>query len=121
MAPKRLVEVDRVSAATSRAIREFERARSDPGLVAQSLRTWSRFVHGPARAIVADLRYTDDWHDADDPFTARCMLRTALTAMPRKAARELRTLLEPLDERYLARSLPVPEHAHIRELLLVEE
>lgn len=110
----------RVSAATSRAIREFERARSHPGLVAQSLHAWSRFVHGPARAIVADLTYTDDWHDADDPVTARYMLRMALAALPGKAARELRTLLEPLDELYLTRSLPVPEHAHIRELLLVE-
>lgn len=106
-----------VSAATTRAITAFEHVHSYPGSVAGSFRTWSRFVRGPARAIVG-FSYED--YEPDDPFTSRSVLRMALAALPGKAARELRTLLRPLDELYLARSLPVPEHAHIRELLIVQ-
>jgi len=43
-------------------------------------------------------------------------LRTALYALPTKAARELHALVRPLDEVYLSRSIPDPETAHIRDL-----
>ena len=44
-------------------------------------------------------------------------LRAALHALPTKAARELRALVQPLDDLYLAHSLPERATAHIRALL----
>lgn len=45
----------------------------------------------------------------------------ALAVLPVKAARELRAVVRPLDELYLASSIPVPETAHIRDLLTMGE
>ncbi|MDX8143104.1 hypothetical protein SK854_13335 [Lentzea sp. BCCO 10_0061] len=112
-------QVARLSAAATNAIAAFERDNFHPGAVARSFATWSRFVHGPARAIVG---YQPDdcgcmgceW---GDPVTSRGVLAEALRVLPGRSARELRALVRPLDELYLARSLPVPEHAHIRALL----
>ncbi|HEX5497464.1 MAG TPA: hypothetical protein VFX70_23135 [Mycobacteriales bacterium] len=46
-------------------------------------------------------------------------LRVALYALPPRAARELRALIQPLDERYLAHSIPDPGTAHIRDMLTI--
>ncbi|WP_158888066.1 hypothetical protein [Amycolatopsis anabasis] len=46
-------------------------------------------------------------------------LRLALHALPTKATRELRALVQPLDEIYLSRSIPTPETEHIRGLLTI--
>jgi hypothetical protein len=78
-------------------------------------------VHGPVRAL-------DDYAPEachcpgcqwDDPVVCREALRTALHALPAKAARELRALIRPLDELYLARSIPDPDTAYIRDLLTI--
>jgi hypothetical protein len=112
-------QVSRVSAPALRAIADFERTYSDPGDVAEALDDWARFVRGPARAIT---RYATELNpcpccDSLDPAVARALLRTALIALPTRAARELRALVRPLDDLYLARSIPNPEHAHLRDLL----
>lgn len=117
--PRPIRQVSRVCATTSRAIAEFERARSCPGAIAESLDDWARFVHGPARAIAG---YGTELNpcpccDSLDPALGRAVLRMALIALPAKAARELRALVRPLDELYLARSIPSPEHAELRGLL----
>ncbi|MDX8031108.1 hypothetical protein SK803_12845 [Lentzea sp. BCCO 10_0856] len=44
-------------------------------------------------------------------------LKTALSMLPAKAVRELRALVRPLDELYLARSIPSPDQAYLRGLL----
>jgi hypothetical protein len=118
---QRVRQVSRVSAATLRAIAELERARLRPGAIAEALDGWGRFVRGPVRDL-------DDyapelcpcpgcqWHD---PVVRRQALRTALHALPTTAARELRALIRPLDEIYLARSIPEPDTMHIRELLTI--
>jgi len=111
-------QVSHVSASTSRAIAELERTRLTPGDIAEALESWARFVRGPVRAI---LRYSPEacpcceWND---PVTRRKDLRTALHVLPAKAARELLALVRPLDELYLSRSIPDPDHAHIRDLLV---
>lgn len=113
-------QVSRVSAPSLRAIARFERIHYLPGSVAEALDSWARFVHGPARVIAAygtaDLAPCPCC-DALDPYMERRVLRRALIALPAKAARELRALVRPLDDRYLARSIPSPEHAELRGLI----
>ncbi|HET9143079.1 hypothetical protein, partial [Actinophytocola sp.] len=102
-----------------RAIADVERTRLQPGAVAEALGSWAGFVRGPARAL-AD--YAPEactcpgcrWHD---PIAHRETLRVVLNALPAKAARELSALIRPLDELYLARSIPDPASARIRDLL----
>ncbi len=114
-------QVDRVSASTLRAIAELERTRLRAGAIAESVRRWAVFVRSPAREL-------DDCAPEPcpcpncqrrDPVVCRAELRTALHALPTTAARELRTLVQPLDETYLARALPDPKTAHIREMLTI--
>ena len=116
---QRTSQISRLSPAALRAIALIERTHLRPGQTAEALTGWARFVHGPVRAITG---YEQDdcpcpgceW---GDPVTRRAALATVLRVLPTRPARELRALVRPLDELYLARSLPVPEHAHIRELL----
>ena len=112
-------QVSRVSEPTLRAIARFERIHYLPGSVAEALDSWSRFVRGPVR-VIAD--YGTELApcpccDALDPYMERRVLRRALIALPARAARELRALVRPLDDLYLARSIPSPEHAELRGLL----
>lgn len=112
-------QVSRVSAPAWRAIARFERIHYTPGSVAGALDSWSRFVHGPARVITG---YGTELNpcpccDSLDPYVERRVLRRALIALPARAARELRALVRPLDDLYLARSIPSPEHAELRGLL----
>lgn len=110
-------QVPRISAATARAIAEIERSRRSPGSIAEALAQWTRFVHGPARRL-------------DNPISAGCpccengggaipreTLHRALHELPANAARELRALIRPLDEIYLARSIPEPSTDLVRSLI----
>jgi hypothetical protein len=94
-----------------RAIAELERTRLRPGEIAEALDGWSRFVRDPAGA-------RDEVESGDcDPIVQREALCTALRALPTSAAGELRALLQPLDERYLARATAGPETSHVRDLI----
>lgn len=117
----RIRQVPRVSGPSLRAIAELERTRLRPGQIAEALDGWARFVRGPVRAL-------DDYAPElcpcpgcqwDDPVVQREALRMALHALPAKAARELRALIRPLDELYLARTIPGQDTAHIRDLLTI--
>jgi hypothetical protein len=114
-------QVSGVSAPTLRAIAELERTRLRPGAIAEALNGWARFVHGPARARdnYAPEGCSCPGCQWEDPVVHREALCMALYALPTKAARELRALLRPLDERYLARSIPDSSTAHIRDLLTI--
>lgn len=106
--------IPRVSAAASRAIAEFERARAWAGAVADAVDGWTRFVRGPDlddHAPVVCLHPECQWHD---PVVRRELLRIALHALPTSAARELRAVVRPLDDTYLARVTPA---THIRDIL----
>lgn len=88
------------------AVARLERDRLWPGAVAAALRQWSKVAHQPALASLGGCScplcnpfYMNDERD---------VLELALHALPRTAARELRALVEPLDELYLARSWADP-------------
>ncbi|MEU0512725.1 hypothetical protein [Amycolatopsis sp. NPDC006125] len=117
---RRIPQVGGVSAGTLRAIAHLERTRLHPGAVAEAVAGWSRFVHGPARRF--DGYAPEDcpcpgcqW---DDPVVRRKTVAAVLAALPRRAARELRCVLCPLDEPYLARAVADPETYRVRVLLL---
>jgi hypothetical protein len=112
-------QISRVSAPTLRAIAELEHARLRPGQLAEALTSWARFVHGPARALHNYVPPDSPPGLRHDPVVHRETLRMALHALPAKAARELRALIRPLDELYLARRLPDPNTAHIPDLLTI--
>ena len=114
-------QISRVSAHTSRAIAEFERARLYPGEIADALARWTRFVHGPAR-VIADYEFGASPCPCcthEEPDEIRKVLHRALHALPARAARELLGLVRPLDELYLSRSIAGPENAGLRALLAV--
>jgi hypothetical protein len=86
-------------------IADFERTRASPGAVAVAVEAWSRWVY--SRRI----------HESDPPIEDcpccsvdehRGLLWTALRALPPRAAAELRAVVRPLDEVYLARLIPEP-------------
>jgi hypothetical protein len=106
---------------TLRAIAELEQTRLRPGKIAEALDGWARFVHGPVRALdnYAPEACPCPGCQWDDPVVRREALRMALRTLPTKAARELHALIRPLDELYLARSIPEPDTAHIRDLLTI--
>lgn len=88
------------------AISRLERERLWEGAVAQALRRWSQLAHSPRRA------FSDGCGcPLCDPFSTtevRAVLELALHALPSRAARELRVLVEPLDDLFRARSWPDP-------------
>jgi hypothetical protein len=59
------------------------------------------------------------WLWGRDPGVCRQILHLTLHALPPKAARELRAIVRPLDETYLARAIPTPDNVWIRNLLTV--
>ncbi|MCO1659820.1 hypothetical protein [Pseudonocardia humida] len=111
--------IPRTSASTARAVAELERTRLHPGAVAEALTAWARFVRAPVRELEDHAPGACPNPDCqwDDPVVRRRALGAALHALPVAAARELRALVRPLDETFLARSLPTPRTAHIRDLL----
>lgn len=105
------------SPSTLRALSEFERVRLWPGAIGEALNGWTRFVRGPLAALDAYepavcLDQACQWKD---PAVLRETLGTALHALPTRASRELRALIQPLDETYLTRSTPVPNAIRLRE------
>lgn len=112
-------QVPRVSAATLRAIAALERTRLRPGAIAEAVAGWAKFVHGPDVNNYVPEDCTCQGCQWDDPVVRRSALRMTLFALPTKAARELRAVIRPLDEHYLARALPDPDTAHILYLLTI--
>jgi hypothetical protein len=95
------------SSALQGAIARFEHddPRLQPGDVAAAFRVWHRIVSGPARRARDHALHADcEW--CNPP--SRDVLELALHRLPRRAARELRELVEPLDERFLRLTIPLP-------------
>jgi hypothetical protein len=82
---------------------------SDPklfyGCIAGAFVAWKRLVHGPIRQA----RTGGTWHGCDCcyPPQLRELLDLAMQRLPKRSARELRRLLEPLDERFLKRTIQI--------------
>ncbi|HET9173313.1 MAG TPA: hypothetical protein VFN97_28040 [Actinospica sp.] len=88
------------------AVSRLERERLWPGAIAQALRRWSQVARRPSLALSGGCGcpLCDPFHTTEE----RAVLELALHALPVRAARELRTIVAPLDELYLARSWPDP-------------
>lgn len=88
------------------AIARLERERLWSGAVIEALRWWSKVAHRPGLAVSGGCGcpmcipfYVND---------ERAVLELALHVLPLRSARELRALVEPLDELYLAGTWPDP-------------
>ena len=88
------------------AIGRLEHERLWVGAVAQALRGWSQMAHNPRRALSGGCGcpLCDRFFSTE----VRGVLEVALHALPGRAARELRGLVDPLDQLYLARTWPDP-------------
>ncbi|MFI1458962.1 hypothetical protein [Streptomyces roseus] len=95
-----------LSPSASRQIAAFERQRGlHPGDVAHAFRAWSQALRrlGPHDELSHGCG-TTGWRD----MHARTMLEAVLHSMKRRARRELRVAVSPLDARYLAKTLNDP-------------
>jgi hypothetical protein len=103
-------QIPGLSASANRQIAAFERVnRLEPGEVFYSFRRWAlanrrRSPYGGDRCD--DFDDPDDWRAGD--CHVRSLLDYAVKALRRKARRELRTALQRLDDRYLARTVNNP-------------
>jgi GrpB-like predicted nucleotidyltransferase (UPF0157 family) len=81
--------------ASARLVGAVARWEQSPGEVAWAVKIWAEAVRRPHYVHYR----TGDW---DFPHEFRERLEDALRALPPRAARELRELVRPLDEIYLA-------------------
>ncbi|MFC9325591.1 hypothetical protein [Kitasatospora sp. NPDC057015] len=95
-----------VSARTQRGIAAFEDSQLWPGAVADAMARWVGTARGPARGPAAP-QARGCGVEACCPTEAhpRELLERALGGLPSGAARELRRRVDPLDERYLSRTV----------------
>ncbi|MGW1652321.1 hypothetical protein [Streptomyces atratus] len=94
-----------LSAATNRQIGRFERKNGlYSGDVAHAFRAWSQTVRRSYPSVELSCEGTTGWRD----MHARTLLEAAMRTISTKARRELRKAVEPLDARFLARTLNNP-------------
>jgi len=88
------------------AVSRLEHERLWPGAIAQALQQWSRTAHRPRRALSGGCGcpMCNPFYTTDE----REVLEAAMHALPPQAARELRRLVKPLDDRYIAKTWPDP-------------
>jgi hypothetical protein len=87
-------------------LRRLERARFWPESTAEAFSHWKGLAHGPLRRV-ADPFPGGRCGIAEcgcDPGYFRDHLERVLHALPKKSARELRVLVQALDDRILARA-----------------
>ncbi|MFD5420876.1 hypothetical protein ACFWJT_22965 [Streptomyces sp. NPDC127069] len=97
-----------LSGRTLAGIARLERRPSWPGPLFEAWRRWRALAYKPGPWV---MYAEDDCCACCDPFAGadvREVLEAACLALPRRAARELRAVLAPLDARFLARTLPDP-------------
>ncbi|UGT49880.1 hypothetical protein [Nocardia asteroides] len=105
--------VSGVSARAQREIADFEDARWWPGAVGEAMAGWVAVAHGPRRRL-REARWDGGCGEpgcCPSVNNSRDVLEQALRVLSRGAARELRALIRPLDERFLARTHPDPHAA----------
>ncbi|MCX4822805.1 hypothetical protein OG883_23475 [Streptomyces sp. NBC_01142] len=91
-------------------IRRLERTRFRVGSTAQAFRRWAALAHGPLSRLSgssAQSRCDNPEECGCDPGYFRDHLEDVMHALPKKSARELRTLVGALDARILARARAV--------------
>ncbi|MGW6983249.1 hypothetical protein ACWGE1_28075 [Streptomyces sp. NPDC054932] len=96
-----------MSATTLAAIARVEHRRYTPGETYRALWHWRRTAYRRGPWII--YLETDDDHGCCDRVNhCRRKLETVCVLLPPRARRELRAVIAPLDERFLARTLNDP-------------
>ncbi|MCJ1679356.1 hypothetical protein MTF65_18815 [Streptomyces sp. APSN-46.1] len=90
-------------------IARVERYRYAPGAAWHALRHWRRLVYERGPWVMYP-SFVSDYPCCDPPWIGehRQILEEFLAVLPRRARRELRAVLAPLDARFLARTLNDP-------------
>lgn len=88
------------------AVSRLEHDRFWPGAIAQALQQWSRTAHRPSLGLSGGCGCTfcSLYYLTDE----RGVLEAAMHALAPEAARELRRLVKPLDDLYIAKTWPDP-------------
>jgi hypothetical protein len=89
-----------VSARTQSDISRFEDTRLSPGEVAAAVAGWARMVRAPVRRLVVS-----GGCEVYGCCDHRRTLEQALRVLPPRSGRELRCVVQPLDEIYLSRTV----------------
>ncbi|MEV6243280.1 hypothetical protein [Lentzea sp. NPDC051838] len=96
-----LNDVRGVSPRTRQDIRKLELARWSRGAVRSCLRTWRLEACGPPCRLQLEGECREPW-DHDDGHWEREQLEEVLHQLPARAARELRRLVERIDNHHLS-------------------
>lgn len=106
-----------VSGLSSRILAEIDRVERERlwiGAAHEALEHWQKICRRPGRGVM-HTRATqyDNWYDHETgedigPERCRDVLETLVHALSPRAARDLRALIAPLDERFLRRTLNDP-------------
>ncbi|MFD8412999.1 hypothetical protein ACFV2Q_14750 [Streptomyces sp. NPDC059650] len=101
--------IPRLSGKALAGIARVERRLYEPGAAHAAWLGWRDLVHGPGPRI-AYPDFTTHYPCCEPPWGGdhRQVLEDICRALPPGAARRLRAVLAPLDERFLARTLPDP-------------
>lgn len=101
--------VSGLSGSAQAAVARVELARFWTGMVVGSLSGWALLAHGSARYLNPENTATRCGipECGCDPGLHRDALEEAICALPRDAARELRTAVRRLDDEVLSRAPPV--------------
>ena len=99
-------DIPGLSGPANAAVRQLEQQRWLPGAAAAAVSLWSMHVYGSQRR----------WRPWEAEFTCSCCgegsarerLDEALAMLPRQAARELRTVVDRLDDALLSRTYHDP-------------
>lgn len=91
-------------------IARVERHQYEPGAAHRALSAWRETVYGRGASWIIYPSWYDDCPCCQSPWGGdhRESLEAFCLAVPRRAARELRAVLAPLDARFLARTLNDP-------------
>lgn len=92
-----------LSSAATAEVRRIERQKKYlwPGSVGAAVVRWRSFVDEPSRRLWEyETSGCTEWACCGDPWEAREHLEVVMLSMSRRRARELRSLVEALDERY---------------------
>ncbi|TQK42340.1 hypothetical protein FBY35_3730 [Streptomyces sp. SLBN-118] len=72
------------------------------GYTADAVRMWRNLVHNPYRRLWVEYEHDGCgvWQCCGSPFEARTLLEAVIVGMSRRRARELRSLVDQLDDLY---------------------
>ncbi|AQW51861.1 hypothetical protein ACIQPP_14360 [Streptomyces violaceusniger] len=110
---RRYPPIDRLSGSCAADLRRLERTRFWPEAIEEAFWHWRALAHGRLRCLVDGFWATrcGIYECGCDPGYFRDCLETALHALPKKSARELRVLVLALDAKITARARIIPVDA----------